>query len=286
MDLIFNELSYSPLAENTYVAEKRFTEILFTLKEAKQRYDFRHIRFPVNNPEIHVTVHETYSEWVYNISNRTLKSLILDLIKPPYADDLEKEELDNFFESEYIIIGSEAPEKESPVGLPVAFIKSVPSISLDSHYFWRNRKIQISKTNQSESENTTFIVYNICLKDDLNSPEIIEWAEKCLPPHIHSKDLLIKFLGYEKFTSNFTNDFMQHFFEWKAKDMESFKYLLLLMKDVELHPFTGGRGKTENLKNRGKEASKQINQLDRLSYSIEKNVVTFIACKGHYDFHD
>lgn len=61
--------------------------------------------------------------------------------------------------------------------------------------------------------------------------------------------------------------------------------ILLLMKDVGLHPFTGGMGKTENLQQRGKEASKQTTQLDRLSYTLKKNIVTFIACKGHYDFH-
>jgi Txe/YoeB family toxin of Txe-Axe toxin-antitoxin module len=57
------------------------------------------------------------------------------------------------------------------------------------------------------------------------------------------------------------------------------------MKDVEVHPFTGGMGHTENLKGRSKEASKRVTQVDRLSYSIENDVVTFLACKGHYDFH-
>jgi len=48
-------------------------------------------------------------------------------------------------------------------------------------------------------------------------------------------------------------------------------------------------GQTENLKNRGKEASKRITNRypegDRLSYFLEKNNVTFLACKGHYKFH-
>jgi toxin YoeB len=91
--------------------------------------------------------------------------------------------------------------------------------------------------------------------------------------------------AYRKYEVIFSESFLQQFFEWKNTDMDSFKYLLLLMKDVELHPFTGGRGQTENLKNRGKEASKRININDRLSYTVENNVVTFIACKGHYEFH-
>jgi Txe/YoeB family toxin of Txe-Axe toxin-antitoxin module len=81
---------------------------------------------------------------------------------------------------------------------------------------------------------------------------------------------------------------MEQLFEWKANDTERYKYLLLLMKDVEIHPFTGGMGHTENLRYKGKEASKCITpipQSDRLSYTLENNIVTFIACKGHYDFH-
>jgi len=57
------------------------------------------------------------------------------------------------------------------------------------------------------------------------------------------------------------------------------------MKDVEIHPFTGGMGKTENLRHKGKESSKQITQLDRLSYTLKNDNITFISCKGHYDFH-
>ena len=82
---------------------------------------------------------------------------------------------------------------------------------------------------------------------------------------------------------------MEQFVGWKTDDFDSFKYLLLLMKDVQIHPFTGGMGQTENLKGRGKEASKRVTNSypdgDRLSYTVENNIVTFIACKGHYEFH-
>ena len=56
--------------------------------------------------------------------------------------------------------------------MPVAFIKSVPSISFDSHNFWRNRKIEISKTGGTQNENATFHVYNICLPSNIDTAEI------------------------------------------------------------------------------------------------------------------
>ena len=77
--------------------------------------------------------------------------------------------------------------------------------------------------------------------------------------------------------------------QWKKDDSKLYKYTLLLMKDVQIHPFTGGMGQTENLRYRGKEASKRITNIypngDRLSYFLENNIVTFVACKGHYKFH-
>lgn len=285
MEIICNELSFYPLAENSYQAEEKFRTLISAFREAKTKYDFTHIRFSLNYFEQEVTVTQSLFEWVSTLNNQTLKALILSLLKPPYTDDLEDEEMERFFQSDYSVTDQQAPRRESPVGLPVAYIKSVPCISLNSHSFWQRRKIQISKTGNSTNENTTFYVYNICFESDLTSAEIIEWAENSFPDFIDSTELLEKYLGYSKFRAEFLDAFKEQLFEWKNTDMNSFKYILLLMKDVELHPFTGGRGRTENLRQRGKEASKRININDRLSYTIENHIVTFIACKGHYNFH-
>ncbi len=252
---------------------------------AKEKYDFTHIRFPKNYSSQQVTSSQTLFEWISTLSNPTLKTLILTLFRPPYTDDLEEAETDKFFESDYSITSKDAPIKDSPVGLPVAHIKALPCISFNSHDFWKNRKIQVSKTNENINEDAIFNVYNICLSSDLETQEINEWAENSFPEFIDSTELLGKYLSYNKYDSVFSRDFLEQLFEWKENDIDSFKYILLLMKDVELHPFTGGRGQTENLRNRGKEASKRINNRDRLSYTIENNIVTYLACKGHYDFH-
>jgi len=110
-----------------------------------------------------------------------------------------------------------------------------------------------------------------------------------MPKFIDTEEILTKYLGFTKYQPVFTLDFITQFLKWKQDDFETFKYLLLLMKDTQIHPFTGGMGQTENLKGRGKEASKRVTNSypdgDRLSYTVENNIVTFIACKGHYEFH-
>jgi Txe/YoeB family toxin of Txe-Axe toxin-antitoxin module len=285
MELVCNELSFYPLADNGHIAEERFKTIIQTFGEAKTKFDFTHIRFPKDYSAQQITVTQTLFEWISTLTNSTLKTLILTLFRPPYTDDLEEAEMDRFFESNYSIVSEDAPERKNPVGLPVAYIKSLPCISFNSHDFWKNRKIEVNKANGDINEDALFNVYNICLKSDLESQEINEWAENCFPEFIDKSELLGRYLGYRKYSSIFTEDFMQQLFDWKNNDMNSFKYVLILMKDVELHPFTGGRGQTENLKNRGKEASKRINIIDRLSYTIDNNIVTYLACKGHYAFH-
>lgn len=289
MELVCNELSFYPLANTGHIAEERFRAILLTFESAKEKYDFTHIRFPKSYSTQQITATQTLYQWITTLTNHTLKTLILTLFRPPYTDDLEEAEMARFFKSNYTITGDEAPVKISPIGLPVAHIKAVPCISFSSHDFWRNRKIQVRKTNGCTSEDAIFNVYNICLSTDLETQEINEWVENSLSEFINSSELLVKYLGYSKYSSVFSSDFLKQLFEWKNIDIDAFKYILLLMKDVELHPFTGGRGQTENLKNRGKEASKRINNSypdgDRLSYTIEKNIVTFLACKGHYGFH-
>lgn len=289
MNLVFNELSLYPIAENGHVAEESFKKLLATFKEAKKVYGFTHIRFPNNYAALQITSTETFFEWVSTLTNRTIKNLIIDLCKKPFTDELEEAELDTFFESNYTIISDEVPTDIEPVGLPVSYIKTIPTMSLDSHSLWRKRKINISKSTANTTENIDFIAYNICLESDIATQEIKEWADMAMPKFIDSEEILTKYLGFTKYQPVFTPVFMTQFQNWKQDDFETFKYLLLLMKDVQIHPFTGGTGQTENLKGRGKEASKRVTNSypdgDRLSYTVENNIVTFIACKGHYKFH-
>ena len=285
MQLVCNELSFYPLAENIPIAEERFTSFFNTFKEAKKKYGFTHIWFPIKYSELPFTTDKTFYEMIMALSNQTIKGLILSLCKAPYIDNLDEQELNTYYESDYAIVGEDVPVVEQPVGLPVSYIKSLPSISFDAHIFWRNRKIIILKTNGVEIENVEFVAYNICLKNDINTNELTEWADKSIPAFVTTEDILRKYLSYIKYRVIFTADFMTQFYQWKTDDFDSFKYLLLLMKDVQLHPFTGGMGQTENLKKRGKEASKRVTHADRLSYEVENDVVKFIACKGHYDFH-
>lgn len=286
MQFVCNELSFSPVAKDSYELEDRFSKLLETFKYAKEKYNFSHIRFPVNYTTQKVTITQTYYEWVTILTNRTLKTLLLDLCRPPYLDDLENSELDIFYQSSYKIIDEGVPIDEGPIGLPIAFIKSVPAISLHSHDFWLRRRINMRKANEDNSEEAFIFAYNVCIDTDITSPEFVEWADNYMSLEIDNKDMLIKYLAFNNYSIVISDEFMTQLMRWKEVDKDLYKYILLLMKDVDLNPFSGGMGQTENLKYRGKEASKRINIVDRLSYTLQNNLVSFISCLGHYQFHD
>lgn len=289
MELLFNELSYYPLAKSDVDAENRFIQLLKTFKEAKSLFGFKKIQFHTNHSVQLITTNKTFYQTISSLSKNDLKRTLLSFIKKPFVDDLEEEEMEVFFESNYKITDNNVPIKIEPFALPIAHIKSTMTISFNSDAYWQNRKINILKTNTSVTENLNFSTYNICLDTDLKTVEITEWSDNVYSNKIDDEKKLTYYLSYIKYDLVFGDDFMEQFLQWKEDDTTIFKRILLLMKDVELHPFSQGIGKTENLKRRGKEGSKRITNTypdgDRLSYSIENDIVTFIACKGHYDFH-
>lgn len=289
MELVCNELSLYPLVNSNQEAEELFKNTLKSFEVFKDRFGFNHIRFPVDFQNQKITSSHTYAEWLETISNRILKDTIIKLFRQPFIDDLTSEESDEFFKSEYKIDHEDVPEKSNPMGLPVAHILNMPAISFNTHPFWQKRKINISKVNTSKSENLVFATYNICLSSDHESKEFAEWTDFSMVKLIDSVETLKKYLNFTKYAVDFTADFIKQLLEWKKEDFKTYKYILCLMRDVQLHPFTGGRGQTENLKSRGKEASKRITNSypegDRLSYFLENNRVMFVACKGHYKFH-
>ncbi len=284
MELIFNQLSVFPLASNNNLAEERFKQLIKTYKLAKQKVDFKGIRFSINFSNKLITQTNTFYDWLNQLENKNLRNLILGLIKKPFIDDLNNDDLNSFYDiSEYSIINIDKeiyPVSEDSSALVVAIIKSVPLISLNSHVCWNNRKINILT-----SDSLNLIAYNISGVEDLVSVEFNEWKDNFLGELIIDEESLKKYLGFEKYTICFSTNFLTQLFNWKKENEVEFNKILSLMKDVQIHPFTGGIGKTENLSNRGKEASKRITLLDRLSYSLANNIVTFIACKGHYNFH-
>jgi len=71
--------------------------------------------------------------------------------------------------------------------------------------------------------------------------------------------------------------------EWKKGDLKLYNRVLALLNDIPPNPFMGGIGETEVLKYKKGVASKRINSAHRVTYKIEQDIISILACNGHYD---
>lgn len=215
MEIISNELSYYPVARSNNEAEQRFVQLFETFKEANAHYGFKKIRVLSDFSNQMITSELSFFQWLETIRRTDLKRSILTFFTKPFADDLNDDELEEFFESDYLIAGDKVPTDKSPVGFPIAHIRSKLTLSFDSDPFWRKRKIKLLKTNTTITENVSFTVYNICVETDLKSKEIREWADKVFSNTIDSKETLLLYLSFSKYEISFGDDFLSQLFEWK-----------------------------------------------------------------------
>ena len=152
------------------------------------------------------------------MSKNDLKRTVLSFIKKPFVDDLEEEEMEVFFDSDYEITDANVPVNTEPIALPIAHIKSTITISFNSDTYWLNRKINILKTNTSATENLNFFTYNICLDTDLKTVEITEWSDNVYSNKIDDEVKLTYYLSYNKYGLEFGGAFMEQFLQWKDTD--------------------------------------------------------------------
>ena len=83
----------------------------------------------------------------------------------------------------------------------------------------------------------------------------------------------------KRFSDNAWEDYLY----WQTQDKKTLKRINKLIKDIERTPFEG-MGKPEPLRfNWAGYWSRRINDVDRIIYSIEKDTINILGCKGHYD---
>lgn len=81
---------------------------------------------------------------------------------------------------------------------------------------------------------------------------------------------------------HFTDRCFDEYLYWQEEDHKTLKRVNLLIKDIERNGPAIGIGKPERLKHRNS-WSRRIDDTNRLTYTIEGQVMILFGCKGHYD---
>ncbi len=283
MYFLFNECSTYPLATSVNDADQLFRKFIKTYRKAEQAYTFRGIQFAENFHQSPITNAISFIEYITQTRDSLLKNTLLALYKKPYKDDVEEEVYETYLSATYKL-EEQAPEypEEALEALPLAKITNSPTISLHSDDYWTTTKIKFWAIEGEHAEEEWF-AYNLCLVEDVSSDDLKEWLKKYRYQRLSEQDpqTVIHYLNYTKYAVEWEETFITELFEWKTNDLVLFDRILLLMEDVEEHPFTGGLGQTENLQHGNTECWKRITREHRLVYTLINDVVTFISCKGH-----
>ena len=80
---------------------------------------------------------------------------------------------------------------------------------------------------------------------------------------------------------SFSENAWDDYIYWQAQDKKTLRKINALLKDISRHPFEG-EGKPEKLRGMDDIWSRRINDKDRLVYTVLKNDILVIQCRGHY----
>lgn len=82
---------------------------------------------------------------------------------------------------------------------------------------------------------------------------------------------------------NWEADAWNEYVEWQLIDRSILRKINQLIKEIQRDPFSG-IGKPEPLKHDlSGYWSRRIDEVHRLVYQVEDDVLTIVQCRGHYD---
>lgn len=205
-NLVFNELTVTPLSTDFTEAFKRVKQFLNTYKEKPSFFNKR-IRLETYIGEIQLTDDMSLQQFCNETPrSRTLGSLLLGLGKHPFIDEDTPEE-GQYIENNYIL-SYNGNEKES-IGLAAAYLNDTICIGFESEAYWKKVEHQIVISNKGGVVCTP-IVLSVSEPDHFKSFAVEEWLEKHQPVSLvksslesgkksinlrndHGKDILYRF---------------------------------------------------------------------------------------------
>lgn len=278
MEVFFNELSIHPQCTDKETAKGRIMNILHLMKALKE-----------HNINILRTYPNFYIEDLgggYSVNSfltdqdvkRDLKTLLLTIVKNPYIPEADSYEAEVFINNRFET-NDHAGRAVSTEGLAVSYIYNVPSVSLDSHGFWKKDALSLNVYDTTQNVSNDAIVINLSHPGSIESNEFRSWLQAITQINLNS---------YENITALFpTSEYLfdkraiDDIISWYYDDARFLIRIIELIKDIKSNPYTGGKGHTEALS--GDKQSKRIIKKDRIVYRYTAEMIHIYQCRGHYD---
>lgn len=161
MELVFNEISFLPFADNEVVLKEQFIKMLKLYDKTKEEYGYKHLIFPSAIGETKVTADKTFLQWAYSIQHQGDKNKILSVpFVRPFANDVLEEKVTELHK--YYYSNEDAGiNEEYCIGLPTAYLKEKLTISLETHECWNTSEIVFKEIISDDLETIDLSVGNI-----------------------------------------------------------------------------------------------------------------------------
>lgn len=170
MDLVFNELTVEPLAEDKTQAYERVFGFLNTFKKSNE-FGFNKIRFESTLDTIQITSDFSLNDFCNDPKNRTYGVLFRGISRYPFIES------DSIEEQRYIENSFKLRKDNITVdcyGLAVAYIYSTVGIGFHSEIFWENIRFKLLITGAEEKEEDIFCVSRPGHFDEI---DLVNWFE-------------------------------------------------------------------------------------------------------------
>lgn len=273
MEVYFNELSVCPKSKTIDEAQNDVTILLTALKELR-KHDFRVMRTHDNFFAEELCDGYTFSNFVIdNDVSRDLRILLQSMAKSPFLKkDSEEEEI---FILDTFKSGNHIGEKVSVEGIASAYLNNSPTVSIPSCDIWEKDSLDLFV------ESAIGTSYNTSVTNFWNEESVLNWflpIVETLP--LNTIDNIKRVFPEDKF--KFDQQAIDELIAWYYDDERYQNKIRDLIFDIPLHPFVGGIGFTEVLRDEGGKASKRIVKKDRIIYTYSQTLITIHQCKGHY----
>lgn len=177
MDLVFNDLSTLPLAENISEAGKRLHEYFTVINKLKDD-GFSRVRYIDTFDNIILTPEHSllsFCKLREPASLRTISNTLLSLSRHPFIDDDSEEEI-RFIQNKFYIIKDGKPLEAPALG--TAYLYNTIAVSLNSEEYWRNLEHEL--TIRGDEEQKTSILA-VCSVEHCKDTKFTSWKEKDVP---------------------------------------------------------------------------------------------------------
>ena len=280
MEIYFNELAVNPVALSVEDSRNKVLNLLNTMK-ALREHDITVLRTYDGFFGEDLGCGYTFSSFLNDPEvRRDLKVLLHSLVKNPIIPDADSYEAEMFINTQYETL-DHSNVYVSPEGVAVSYINEVPTLSLIDFPHWQTSLLTLRVYANGNAAPSVETVLNVTTPGSLLSNEFTQWIKSItVDITLNSKENITKIFPEVKYA--FDNQAIDDILSWYYDDKRYLVRVKELIEDIESNPFTGGKGKTEQLAGTGGRASKRIVKKDRIVYTYTNDKIYVHQCRGHY----